>query len=78
MTRTTLSLDNRVFDSLQKLAKKENRSTPNLIETILIRYLNEDFYIDDAEMNEINQDTSLKKDLKKAWSEYKKGQGRFA
>lgn len=77
MIRMTLSLHDKIFGSLKKIASRENRSTPNLIETILIRYLNEEFYVDELEMAEINQDQQLKKTIQKSLKDYKNKRGKF-
>lgn len=77
MARTTITLKDEVFKSLGKLAEKENRSTPNLIETILMRYLEEEFLVDETEMAEIRHDEELNRDIKKGLADYKSGKGRF-
>ncbi len=77
MARTTISLNDSLFEKLNNLAEQENRSTPNLIETILMRHLEEDLYVDEFEMEEIRSDKNLQKNIKKALSEYKTGKGRF-
>lgn len=78
MTRTTITLKDDAFKSLGRLAAKENRSTPNLIETILLRHLDEGFYADEAEMAEINRDPALRRDLKRGLADYRARRGRFA
>jgi len=77
MSRTTLSLDDELFEKITQLAKQENRSTPNMIETILIRYLEEDFFVDEFEMAEIQKDKGLKESIKKGLRDYKAGRGKI-
>lgn len=77
MARTTISLDNSVFKTLKNIAKKENRSAPNLIETIVYGYLASSNDIDEFEMAEIRKDKELKKTIAKSLSDYKNKHGQF-
>ena len=77
MARTTINLNDKLFGSLKNIARRENRSTPNLIETVLLQYLNEGYYVDEFEMAEINQDTNLKKTIQQSLVDYKNKRGRF-
>ena len=77
MIRTTISLRPPLFKALQHLAKRENRSTPNIIETMLIRCLENDIYVDEFEMQEIRCDRKLKKTIQQSLSDYKRGRGHF-
>lgn len=77
MSRTTISLGEHTLRRLQALAEGENRSMPNLIETILKRYLETDLYADEYEIENIQKDKTLKKDVIKSMEDYKKGRGRF-
>ncbi|EKD51937.1 MAG: Helix-turn-helix protein, CopG [uncultured bacterium] len=77
MQRTSITIKPTLLQTLNKLATDENRPLSNLIETILIRYLAEAFFVDDFEMDEIRQDTALQKNIKSSLKEYKKKQGQF-
>ncbi len=77
MTRTTITLNDQLFKKLNFLAEQENRSAPNLIETILMRYLEEDLYVDDFEMQEIEQDKGLQKSIRQGVADYKLKKGHW-
>lgn len=77
MHRTTLALKDDLYQRLDSLALQSNRSTPNLIETILIRHLEEEFYVDAFEMDALQRDKSLKKSITRGLSDYKAGRGKF-
>jgi predicted transcriptional regulator len=73
MARTTITLDDTLLADLKTLAKRDNRTTPNLIETILKRYLAEIQFADEFEMANFQEDTALQKDIRKGVADYKKG-----
>lgn len=77
MARTTISLQDEILEKIKIIAERDNRSAPNLIETILIEYINEGFFVDDIEMDEIKRDKTLKQDIQKSLTDYKKSRGRF-
>jgi len=77
MQRTTINVKPNTLQILNKLAEEENRPLSNLIETIIMRYLAEAFFVDEFEMNEIQQDVKLNKSIKSAMSDYKAGRGKF-
>lgn len=78
MHRTTVTLKDELFKKIEHLAKHENRSAPNLIETILVRYLEENLdYVDPFEMESIRRDKSLKKGIRRGLSDYQAKKGRF-
>lgn len=77
MARTTITLDNGLMRSIASIAKRENRSTPNFIETILMEHLRNGYYVDDEEQADFDNDSDLQKQIKKNWAAYKKGTGRF-
>lgn len=78
MHRTTVSLSDDLLKKLTLLAEQSNRSTPNLIETILLRYMEESQYVDAFEMEDFRRDKGLKKSIDKGLSDYKAKRGRFA
>lgn len=77
MPRTTITLKEEILKKIDAMAQGENRSIPNLIETILMRHVDEDLNVDEFEMREINADTPLKKEIKNSLTDYKLGRGRF-
>lgn len=77
MQRTTINVKPNTLQVLNKLAEEENRPLSNLIETIIMRYLAEAFFVDDFEMGEIHQDVKLQKSIKSALADYKSGRGKF-
>ncbi len=77
MQRTTINVKPTTLHVLNKLAEEENRPLSNLIETIIMRYLAEAFFVDDFEMGEIHQDAKLQKSIKTALADYKSGRGKF-
>lgn len=77
MARTTITLKDQLLKKLNYIAEQKNRSIPNLIETILLRYLDEDLYVDDFEMEDIRADLNLKKSIRAGLSDYKAGRGKI-
>lgn len=77
MHRTTVTLRDNLLKQLTQLAEQTNRSTPNLIETILLRYMEENLYVDEFEMEDIRRDKGLKRSISKGISDYKARRGRF-
>lgn len=77
MQRTTINVKPNILQALNKLAEEENRPLSNLIETIIMRYLAEAFFVDEFEMSEILQDLKLQKSIKSAVADYKAGRGNF-
>lgn len=77
MARTTINLSDEIIDKIKVIADRDNRSVPNLIETILIEHIHEGYFVDDFEMEEINRDKKLKAEIVKSNQDYKKGRGRF-
>ena len=77
VTRTTLKIASPVMKQVHDLARMENRTMTNMIETILIRYFESFFYVDDQEMEEIKNDKELLKSLQEGLKDYKAGRGRY-
>jgi len=77
MHRTTVTLRDDLVKKLTRLAEQSNRSTPNLIETILLHYMEESLYLDEFEMEDIRRDKSLKRSITQGISDYKARRGKF-
>jgi len=73
----TLRLDDKTYDTFKKMAKDENRSLSNFIETATKHYVEEVEYADEYEMAEIKGNTDLNKSLKRAYRDMSKMKGRF-
>ena len=74
MTKTiTLRLDDDVYRLLKTSAKGEMRIISNFIEYPAIKYLTDESFVSDAEMQEILADKSLLKTLKDAEKDIEEG-----
>lgn len=78
MHRTTVTLSDDLLRQLTLLAEQSNRSTPNLIETILMQYMEESQYADAFEMEDVRRDKGLKRSITRGMADYKARRGRFA
>lgn len=61
------------FQAVAEDREGDNRSTPNLIETILKRYLEDAQFVDALEMASCQADSTLQHEIKRSWSDYTKG-----
>jgi len=78
MSKTvTLRLKEKLYRKLSRLAREENRSLSNFVETALMNYLEEYQYVDLWEMKEIEGDQKLQESLKRGLEEAKEKKGRF-
>ena len=59
----TLRIDDDTYTLIKKAADGQRRSISNFIEFATVRYLTEDSYISDEEMNEIIMDKELIKNI---------------
>ena len=59
------------------MAKSENRSLSNLIETAALKNIREQQFVDDIELAEILSNDDLLKRLKEGSSEARQSKGRF-
>jgi Predicted transcriptional regulator len=76
-TTVTLRLPDTTYQRFLTLAKQENRSLSNFIETATLRYTEAEQYVDDFEMNEIRSNVALNKSLKRGIADAKAGRGQF-
>jgi len=74
----TMRLPDDVYATISSLAKEDNRPISNYIETIAMRYIEQESLVDDLEMKAIAGNKSLMDRLKKGHESAKKGRGRFA
>jgi predicted CopG family antitoxin len=73
----TLRLKDDVYKIFAQMAKAENRSLSNLIETAALKNIRERQFVDDIELAEILSNEDLLKRLKEGSSEARQSKGRF-
>ena len=73
----TLRLKDDVYKIFAQMAKAENRSLSNLIETAALKNIRERQFVDDIELAEILSNEELLKRLKEGSSEARELKGRF-
>jgi predicted CopG family antitoxin len=73
----TLRLKDDVYKIFAQMAKAENRSLSNLIETAALKNIRERQFVDDIELAEILSNDELLKRLKEGSSEARQSKGRF-
>ena len=79
MSKTvTLRLDDPVYRLFRGVAERENRPISNLIETAVMRFVQEHETVDEFEMAEIRGNTELNKSLKRGHQDAKRRRGTFA
>ena len=74
MTKTiTLRLDDEIYQLLKKAAKGEMRTISNFIEYAAVKYLTDESFVSDNEMEEILSDENLLKTLKRGQKDIEEG-----
>jgi len=73
----TLRLSERTYNLLRNLAKYDNRTLSNFIETSALRHVEENGFADDAELEESRRDADLNASLKRAHRDAKARRGRL-
>ncbi len=73
----TLRLKDEVYKKFNKAAVEDNRSISNLIETLALKKLDEDFLVDKLEMEEILSNKALLKRLKNGHRQAKQKKGKM-
>ena len=74
MSKTiTLRIDDDIYTLLKVAANGEKRTISNFIEYAAVNYLSLTTYASNSEMNEIENDESLKKELNKGLKDISKG-----
>ena len=78
MSKTvTLRLNEKVYQLFRGMAAQDNRSLSNFIETAALRFVEEHDYVDEFELKDIKENTSLNRSINKGIQDAKAGQGRF-
>ena len=73
----TLRLEDDIYKKIKKHALEDNRPISNYIETATLRYMENTDYVDEFEMEEIENNSELIKSLKEGSKNAKNGEGRF-
>ena len=78
MSKTiTLRVKDEIYNIFLEMAKAENRSISNLIETAALNKIREQQFVDDVEMAEILSNKDLLRRIKEGSKEAKTLKGRF-
>lgn len=78
MSKTvTLRLNDKVYNLFRNLAESENRPLSNFIETSVLRFIENNQFVDEYEMTEIQSNQDLIRSLKRAHKDVKAQRGRF-
>ena len=78
MSKTvTLRLNDRIYKLFRNLAESENRPLSNFIETSVLRFIENNQFVDEYEMAEIRGNQDLNRSLKSALKDVKAQKGRF-
>ena len=73
----TLKLNDDVYKKIAFLAKANNRPVSNFIQTMTMEHIEELEFVDDIEMNELENNVNLMTSLQKAHDQVKSKKGRF-
>lgn len=73
----TLRLSDEEYEKIAATAKVEHRPISNFITTVTLREIEESYYVDAIEMDQIKSDKKLLKKLKKGHQDAKKMKGRL-
>jgi len=71
----TLRVADETYEKLMAAAKIERRSLSNMIETLALKKLDEEIFVDQIEMDEILANTELLKKLQRGSKQAKSRQG---
>lgn len=78
MTKTiTLRLSEERYLRFRQLAEEDNRPISNFIETAVLRYIEDQGYVDEFEMSEIRTNQELNDSLLRGLKDAENGKGRF-
>jgi len=73
----TLRLEENTFKKFKRLAESDNRTMSNFIETSVLRYIENNNFVDEFEMAEIESNIDLNKSLRRAQKDMKLKKGKF-
>lgn len=72
-----LELEEKQYNLFERLAIQENRSLANFAETAILYYIQSIEYVDEFEMNEINNNAELQHSLQQGIVDAQNRNGRF-
>ncbi len=79
MTKTiTLRLNEERYLRFRQLAEEDNRPISNFIETAVLRYIEDQGYVDEFEMSEIRSNEELSNSLLRGLKDAENRKGKFA
>jgi len=79
MTKTiTIRLNEERYLRFRKLAEEDNRPLSNFIETAVLKYIEDQGYVDEFEMSEIRENEDLNESLVRGLNDAEDGKGKFA
>ena len=73
----TLRVADETYEKLMAAAKVERRSLSNMLETLALKKLEEEIFVDRIEMDEILANSELMKRLRRGSKQAKSGKGSF-
>jgi len=78
MSKTvTLRINEKNYDLFKVYAERDHRTLSNFIETSALRFIENELYCDDIEMEQIKNDAELNESLKKGHEDFLAGRGSF-
>jgi len=78
MSKTiTLRLSDENYKVYKKLAERDNRPISNFIQTAVQRFVEDDLFADEYEMEEIRNNKELNKSIKRGLSDMKSKKGKL-
>lgn len=78
MSKTvTLRLNENIYNLFRTLAASENRTLSNFIETSVLRFIEQNQFVNEYEMTEIENNKELNASLNRAIQDMKAKKGRF-
>lgn len=78
MSKTvTLRLNDKIYKLFRNLAESENRPLSNFIETSVLRFIENNQFVDEYEMAELLGNQDLNRSMKRALKDIKAQKGRF-
>lgn len=78
MSKTvTLRLNDKNYNLFKLYAERDHRTLSNFIETAALRFIENELYCDDIEMEEIKNDGELNESLKKGHDDFLARRGSF-
>ncbi|MCP4267410.1 MAG: CopG family transcriptional regulator [Candidatus Brocadiaceae bacterium] len=76
MSKTvTLRLDDMTYNKFRDLAKSDNRPISNFIETAVLRFVENNEFVDEFEMAEIRSNSNLNNSIKRGLKDVKAKRG---